>query len=147
MTAATVAVPLRLKDRIAPVTAATSAGSATPDADAAFRRERERRAALVRRYVGDGPETVVPVRVLRFGGVTLVGVPGEANHALQDALSLAHPDDRVLVCNVVNGWYGYFPPHDIYDRPAVYAAEQSPFAPGCHEAIVSALTGRQENPA
>jgi hypothetical protein len=113
----------------------TAVGGAEGD-DAA--RERARRAAQVRASVGDGAETVVSLHTLTLGDRTLLGVPGEAYSALQQALS----SKNLLVCNCTNGWLGYFPPQAVYDAPAVYAAQQSPFAPGCHERLCHFCSGR-----
>jgi hypothetical protein len=103
-----------------------------------YQAERLRRRRQVRRTVGDGDALEYPVWVWRAGALSFVGHPGEAYSALQTELrAAAGLDAAVFVMNVVNGWGGYLPPADFYDRD-LYAVWQTPLAAGCLEKVIGA---------
>jgi hypothetical protein len=99
--------------------------------------ERLRRKLQVRRAVGDGTSTKIPAYIWRIGDAFLVGQPNEAYSNLQTVLRAAFPDRSVAVMNVVNGWYGYLPPQDLYDED-LYAVWQTPFERGSLETLIQA---------
>jgi neutral ceramidase len=61
------------------------------------------------------PPSRVAVRVLRIGGVTLVGVPGEPTTKTCDRIR-ARVGGDVLVCGYTGGYVGYFPTPEEYEH-------------------------------
>jgi hypothetical protein len=98
-------------------------------------RERLRRKLRVRRTVGDGDQTLMPLWIWRLGSAILVAVPNEAYSALQTTLRAALPDFAVAVCNCANGHAGYLSPRELYTKD-IYPVWQSPFAEGCLEKTI-----------
>lgn len=88
--------------------------------------ERLARKRRVRRSVGEGTTTQMPVWVWCVGDALLVGNPNEAYSRLQTELRQEFPQRAVVVMNVVNGHMGYLPPAEMYDLD-LYPVWQSPF--------------------
>ena len=44
-------------------------------------------------------------------------------------------DRAVCVINIANGWYGYLPPRELYEKP-VPSVQQTPFAKGALEFLI-----------
>ncbi|MDE2126946.1 MAG: neutral/alkaline non-lysosomal ceramidase N-terminal domain-containing protein [Armatimonadetes bacterium] len=107
-----------------------------PSAVAAARERRERR-ALVRQSVGDGDAYSCPLWVWRVGDAALVAQPNEAYSALQQSLRRRFPRLAIMVVNVANGHIGYLPPKEAW-AGNLYQAWQTPYAPGCLEAVTEA---------
>jgi hypothetical protein len=98
--------------------------------------ERLRRRLRVRHSLGDGQTAHVPVWLWRMGDVLVVGHPNEAYSNLQTELRAAFPEYAVIVMNLVNGWSGYLPPADLYERD-MYSVWQTPFAKGGLETLIA----------
>jgi hypothetical protein len=86
-------------------------------------KERIARQRAVRRIVGDGDSTDVPLWVWRLGDSFLVGQPNEPYSRFQQTLRERFESAAVAVMNLVNGSIGYLPP----TTAAGYSAAQSPF--------------------
>jgi hypothetical protein len=99
--------------------------------------ERLNRWHRVRRSVGDA--AVFPARMWawRLGDAVLIGHGNEAYSRLQTGLRAEHPEAAICVMNVVNGWRGYLPPEELYDRD-IYQVWQTPFARGGLERTIAA---------
>jgi hypothetical protein len=100
-------------------------------------KERLWRKRAVRRTVGDGATTKMPLWVWRIGDAFLVGQPNEAYSKFQIDLRAAMKPHAVAVMNVVNGSAGYLPPAELYDR-VIYQVWQSPFDRGSLEKLIDA---------
>jgi hypothetical protein len=126
----TITVPLEVKPSV----------DAVPgEADTPAAAERLTRARHLRTLIGDNRPFELEIPVMRFGNLFLCGIPGEAYTEFAAAWSAMAPGALALACNCTNGWFGYLPPRRVYDLPSVYPALQSPFTPGCHEAVVDTL--------
>jgi len=99
--------------------------------------ERLRRKWHIRRAVGDGQTTLVPLWIWRAGDAVFVGHNNEAYTLLQVELRAGFPDLAVVVMNLVNGATGYLPPAELYDED-LYAVWQTPFARGGMERTIEA---------
>jgi hypothetical protein len=100
-------------------------------------KERLWRKRAVRRTVGDGATTQMPLWIWRLGDSFLVGHPNEAYSLLQTSLREQLKPHAVAVMNLVNGSAGYLPPADLYDRD-IYQVWQSPFARRSLETLIEA---------
>lgn len=100
--------------------------------------ERLRRKLWVRRAVGDGRTTVLPLWLWQLGDALLLGQPAEAYSHLQTALRHRFQDRLLVVMNLTNGCnFGYLPPAELYDQD-VYQVWQTPFARGSLERVLEA---------
>jgi hypothetical protein len=97
--------------------------------------ERIARRRRIRRDMGDGATTIMPLWVWRVGDALLIGHPNEAYSPLQTALRQQFPDLAIAVMNVTNGHYGYLPPAPLYDQD-IYQVWQSPFERGGLERLI-----------
>jgi hypothetical protein len=100
-------------------------------------KERLWRRRQVRGVVGDGAVTSMPLWAWRIGDAILVGQPNEAYSRFQIALRDSFPQHTLAVINLVNGSAGYLAPSDLYPGNA-YQIQQSPFAAGAFEQLLSA---------
>jgi hypothetical protein len=99
--------------------------------------ERIRRKIQQVAIYGRGETWQMPAWCWTLGPVRLVAMGGEPYSALQRWLRAAHPAP-VASLSVANGWSGYFPPEDQYERDQ-YSVWQTPFAAGSLERIRDAL--------
>lgn len=96
--------------------------------------ERLRRAAGVRRSVGNGPTSRRSIWISRLGNVLFVSLPFEAYSQLQIDLRRALPGFAVIISNCSNGWGGYLATPDLYQLDS-YTAKQTPWAPEALETV------------
>lgn len=101
----------------------------------ASERERLIRRLQVRESVSEGFR--LPVWLARAGDIAFVGIPGEMNE--RPISDLAIGDSLVLPMNVVNGWFGYLPEAEVYDRDQ-YSVRQTPFARGAAERVCASVS-------
>ncbi|MCX6379693.1 MAG: neutral/alkaline non-lysosomal ceramidase N-terminal domain-containing protein [Armatimonadetes bacterium] len=94
-----------------------------------FLTERLNRKRRIRRAVGEGATTDMPLWVWRVGDCLFVGHPNEAYNALQTELRAHFAPTPVVVTNVTNGHFGYLPPDHLYSEN-IYPVWQSPFGKG-----------------
>ena len=102
-------------------------------------KERLWRKRGMRRVVGDGTTTHMPLWVWRLGDSTLVGQPLEAYSRLQIELRASFAPHAVAVMNIVNGSAGYLAPAEMYERD-IYQVWQAPYARGSLERLIAAAT-------
>lgn len=92
-------------------------------------KERLWRLRGVRKTVGEGSVTPMPMWIWRLGDACLVGQPNEAYSCFQQELRRELAPKPVAVMNIVNGHAGYLPPRHLYDQN-IYSVWQTPFSPG-----------------
>jgi hypothetical protein len=98
-------------------------------------RERLRRRLRIRLALGGKPTATIPLWVWQVGDAFFVASPTEAYSQLQTELRATFPHTAIVVMNVTNGWWGYLPPADLYDRD-MYSVWQTPFAAGSLEILI-----------
>ncbi len=94
-----------------------------------FLTERLNRKRRIRRAVGNGDVTTMPLWVWQVGGCLLMGHPNEAYSALQTEVRTYFAPQPVVVMNVTNGHFGYLPPDPLYNED-IYPVWQTPFGRG-----------------
>jgi len=99
--------------------------------------ERIRRKIQQVQLYGGAESWEMPVWCWEIGTVRLFALGGEPYSHLQRWLRAASPTP-VAALSVTNGWSGYFPPEDHYERDQ-YSVWQTPFAAGSLERIRDAL--------
>jgi len=102
-------------------------------------KERLWRQRGIRKTIGDGDVSDMPLWVWRLGDCILVGQPNETYSNFQQELRELLSPAAVAVMNIVNGYAGYLPPADAYSRQS-YAVWQTPFAPGALELLTASAT-------
>lgn len=100
-------------------------------------KERLSRKLAIRKAIGDDELTKMPLWVWQLGDSFLVGQPNEAYSELQLQLRRQWPSRAVAVMNIVNGYAGYLPPKELYDKD-MYPVGQTPFAEGSLELLIKA---------
>ncbi|GAB3248410.1 neutral/alkaline non-lysosomal ceramidase N-terminal domain-containing protein [Larkinella harenae] len=98
-------------------------------------KERLWRKRGIRKTVGDGDVTRIPLWIWQLGDSVLVGQPNEAYSVFQQQLREQLAPKAVAVGNIVNGSTGYLPPSHLYDTD-IYPVWQTPFAPGSLERLI-----------
>lgn len=109
-------------------------------------KERLWRKRGIRKTVGEGNTSDMPLWIWKLGDSFLVGQPNEAYSSFQADLRNALAPYAVAAINIVNGYAGYLPPSELYTND-MYAVWQTPFAAGSLEkltttAIATALSMR-----
>ncbi len=89
-------------------------------------RERLWRKRAIRRIVGDGPMSAMPLWTWRIGEALFFAQPNEAYSYFQYNVRARLAPRPVVVLNVTNGYAGYLPPRSHYDRDQ-YSVWQTPF--------------------
>ncbi|WP_428940837.1 hypothetical protein [Fontivita pretiosa] len=107
-------------------------------------KERLARKLGVRRFVGDGATTSMPLWLWRLGDSLLLGQANEAYSKLQLDLRARFAPRALAVMNLVNGSLGYLAPAHCYDGPELYQVWQSPFQRGSLEQLIAAATAAAE---
>ena len=97
--------------------------------------ERLRREREVRNTVGHEETARFPIWLWGAGDTLFLGCPAEPYTILQRHLRLHFVDRAVCVINIANGWYGYLPPRELYDKQ-VPSVHQTPFAKGALEFLI-----------
>jgi hypothetical protein len=99
-------------------------------------KERLWRKRCMRRVVGDGTATRMPLWAWRLGDAMLFGQPLEAYSRFQKELRAALAPRAVSVMNIVNGSAGYLAPAELYDTD-IYQVWQAPYARGSLERLIA----------
>ncbi|SEW51930.1 neutral/alkaline non-lysosomal ceramidase N-terminal domain-containing protein [Chitinophaga arvensicola] len=102
-------------------------------------KERLWRQRGIRKTIGDGEVSEMPLWVWRLGDGILIGQPNETYSDFQQELRKLLSPAAVAVMNIVNGYAGYLPPETAYSRQS-YAVWQTPFAPGALELLTASAT-------
>lgn len=105
--------------------------------------ERLRREREVRHTVGNEETVRFPIWLWAAGDTLILGCPAEPYTLLQRHLRLHFLDRAVCVINVANGWFGYLPPRELYDKE-VPTVHQTPFAKGSLEFLIHGSLGQFE---
>jgi len=105
--------------------------------------ERLRREREVRHAVGQEDTTRFPIWLWAAGDTLFLGCPAEPYTLLQRHLRLHFLERAVCVINIANGWYGYLPPRELYDKE-VPTVHQTPFAKGSLEFLIHGSLGQFE---
>jgi len=88
----------------------------------------------------NGPDTfTLPLTAIRFGDVTIAGIPGEPFTDIGRGIKNNSQYKMTVVCCCANGSEGYFPMQSAYDEGG-YEANNSNFKPGVAEAIIKGST-------
>lgn len=98
-------------------------------------KERLWRKRGIRKTVGDGKTSAMPLWVWRLGNSFLIGQPNETYSLFQQELRAMLAPNAVAVINIVNGYAGYLPPVDLYTYDT-YAVWQTPFEAGSLEILI-----------
>jgi len=98
-------------------------------------KERLWRKRFVRKVVGVGTATEMPLWVWRLGDALLFGQPNEAYSRFQLELRCTFHPRHVAVMNLVNGSAGYLSPAELYDTD-IYQVWQSPYERGGLERLI-----------
>lgn len=99
-------------------------------------KERLWRMRGIRKTVGEGDVSEMPLWIWRLGGACLIGQPNEAYSWFQQELREQLKPATVAVMNIVNGYAGYLPPRKLYTKN-MYAVWQTPFAEGSLEQLTA----------
>lgn len=98
--------------------------------------ERLMRKMHVRRKVGEGKTSKVPLWAWKIGDCIIFASPNESYSLLQTALRDHFSPRAVAVINLANGAAsGYLPPVDLYEKD-IYQVWQTPFAKGGLEKLI-----------
>ncbi len=98
-------------------------------------KERLWRKRGIRKTVGDGAASDMPLWVWRLGDSFLIGQPNETYSLFQQELRKRFAQNAVAVINIVNGYAGYLPPANLYAFDT-YAVWQTPFEAGSLELLI-----------
>ena len=99
-------------------------------------KERLWRMRGIRKTVGEGDVSIMPLWVWRLGDAFMMGQPNEAYSYFQQELRKQLSVYPVAVMNIVNGYAGYLPPQELYVKD-MYAVWQTPFAAGALEQLTA----------
>ena len=100
--------------------------------------EQEREARRRQLWASIPPDFRLPVWFVRAGDIVIPAIPGEMTSRYSFVFEEEDAALGALPLNVVNGWYGYLPEKEVYDRDQ-YSVWQSPFAAPSAEMVVEAL--------
>ena len=98
-------------------------------------KERLWRKRGIRKTVGNGETSKMPLWIWQLGDSFLIGHPNEAYAEFQQKLRAQFTPNAVAAINIVNGYAGYLPPKDLYTKD-MYAVWQTPFASGSLELLI-----------
>lgn len=104
-------------------------------------RERLARKLGIRRSVGNGSKTIVPIWFWRLGDCIFLGQPNEAYSVFQQTLRECYNSFPIVIGNVVNGHIGYLPPETLYVEN-IYSVWQTPYEAGSYEVMVSSVINK-----
>jgi hypothetical protein len=91
--------------------------------------ERIWRKRRLRKAVGEGTTTSMPLWAWRIGDALLAGQPNEAYSPFQTEVRRHLTPAPVVVMNLANGSTGYIPPDALYDED-IYQVWQTPLGRG-----------------
>ena len=95
--------------------------------------ERLRRLRVRREDLGTGDHRDISFPIWQLGGSIIVALPAEAYSDFQEILRTRFPDTAIVVLNIANGYFSYFPPKDAYEVPDLYQVKVALFEKGCME--------------
>lgn len=92
-----------------------------------------------RRAIGGKKTEKVPVWIWQLGNAVVIAQANETYSVIQEQLRSAFPDNNIVFINIANGYVGYLPPSDLYDKD-MYAVWQTPYAKGSLEKMIDRIT-------
>lgn len=107
-------------------------------------RERMTRKMRVRKTVGEGQSTQLPIWIWEIGDAVFVAQREEAYSVFQMELRRQFPHKAIIVMNLTNGACGYLPPDSLYDKD-IYQVWQTPYARGSAEILLEAAKRSLKN--
>lgn len=99
-------------------------------------RERLWRMRGIYKTVGAGRKAETPLWIWRIGEMVIAAQANEAYSDFQTNLRKHLPTRKIAVVNIANGYVGYLPPIEMYNRNQ-YAVWQTPFEAGCLEKLTA----------
>jgi len=100
--------------------------------------ERLTRKIRVRKTVGNGTTSSLPVWIWELGDALLIAQREECYSCFQQELRRRFPDKAIIVINLTNGSCGYLPPAPLYELD-IYQVWQTPYAQGGAEKLLEAV--------
>lgn len=88
--------------------------------------------------LADGTTALLPVWIWKLGDTFIVAQPNEAYSYFQKRIRESFPDKKIVCINIANGYIGYLPTSDFYDKD-IYACNISSFAKGSLEILTDAV--------
>jgi hypothetical protein len=88
--------------------------------------------------LADGTTALLPVWIWKLGDAFIVAQPNEAYSYFQKRIRESFPDKKIVCINIANGYIGYLPTSDFYDKD-IYACNISSFAKGSLEILTDAV--------
>lgn len=100
------------------------------------RKERLWRLRGIRKTVGDGDSSPMPLWIWRLGDACLAGQPNEAYSCFQQQVRQILAPTPIAIMNIVNGYAGYLPPRERYQED-IYSVWSTPFTSGALEQLTT----------
>lgn len=92
-----------------------------------------------RRGIGDHKTVDIPIWIWQLGNALVIAQANEVYSVAQEQLRKTFPDQNIAFINIANGYVGYLPPADLYDKD-LYAVWQTPYAAGSLEKVTQHIT-------
>lgn len=87
------------------------------------------------KVIGEKKNDTIPIWIWKLGKSIVVAQANEAYSVIQERLRAAFPNQNISFINIANGYVGYLPPADLYDKD-MYAVWQTPYAKGSLEKVI-----------
>ena len=88
-----------------------------------------------RKMIGEKKSDMIPIWIWKLGNSIVVAQANEAYSVIQERLRATFPNQNISFINIANGYIGYLPPADLYDKD-MYAVWQTPYAKGSLETVI-----------
>ena len=98
-------------------------------------RDRLWRKINTRKMIGEKKSDMIPIWIWKLGNSIVVAQANEAYSVIQERLRATFPNQNISFINIANGYIGYLPPADLYDKD-MYAVWQTPYAKGSLETVI-----------
>ena len=98
-------------------------------------RDRLWRKINTRKMIGEKKSDMIPIWIWKLGNSIVVAQANEAYSVIQERLRATFPNHNISFINIANGYIGYLPPADLYDKD-MYAVWQTPYAKGSLETVI-----------
>jgi hypothetical protein len=85
--------------------------------------------------IGEKKSDMIPIWIWKLGNSIVVAQANEAYSVIQERLRATFPYQNISFINIANGYIGYLPPADLYDKD-MYAVWQTPYAKGSLETVI-----------
>jgi hypothetical protein len=91
-----------------------------------------------RRGIGDHKTVQISIWIWQLGNSLVIGQANEAYSIIQEQLRATFPGRNITFINIANGYVGYLPPAELYDKD-IYAVWQTPYAQGSLEKVTEEI--------